>query len=298
MERIIDLHIHTTCSDGALSPNEIIDEAKKNNVSVIAIADHDSTFAYTNEFISYAKLNSIQVIPAVEMSTKFKGVGVHVLGYNFDLKNENLQTTLSKLRNARQDYLLNVASKLAELGYKLDVQKLQELPAVTKAHISLDVISNEDNVKLLLDNFGHIPTKGEFIETVMNEGCPAFVEKFSISPIDASKIIHDAGGLVVMAHPVAYKHEDGVDADWVLKLAKQMNADGIEANYLYVNREEQEIDETKFWNNFAKSNGYFVTIGSDFHAFDNIRPNVGFSNKSFKISGPEIKRILKNLKAE
>ena len=296
MERIIDLHMHTTCSDGALSPLEIVDEAKKNGVSTIAIADHDNTAAYTDELFEYAKSQEIESLPAVEMSTHQGKIGVHVLGYNFDLDNEQMINTLSKLRNARHDYLENVAKALENIGYKINTAKLDEIPAVTKAHISLDVVSNPENKPLLMQTFGHIPSKGEFIETIMNEGCPAYVQKFTINPVEAANIIHQAGGKVVLAHPVAYKHEDGIDQTFVLDLAKAMNADGIETNYIYVNREDQVIDETAFWNEIALSNGYFTTVGSDFHISDGLRPEIGLINTSFRLDDATIQTILNNLK--
>ena len=167
MEKIIDLHIHTNLSDGALSPKEVIDNAKKNGVSVIAIADHDTIDAYSNELYEYAKKNNIQLINGVEISTRVNKAGIHVLGYNFDINNKELIEKLSLLRNARHDYLYNVARKLNELGYILNVEELDKIEAVTKAHIALDVIENKNNEKLLLDNFGHIPNKGEFIEDTL-----------------------------------------------------------------------------------------------------------------------------------
>ena len=117
------------------------------------------------------------LIPAVEISTKIKKCGIHVLGYNIDLNNENLIKKLSLLRNARHDYLNNVAKELEKLGYELNVSKLNKIDAVTKAHIALDVISNENNKRLLIKNFGYIPEKGEFIETIMNEGVLLMYEK-------------------------------------------------------------------------------------------------------------------------
>ena len=147
-----------------------------------------------------------------------------------------------------------------------------------------------------MQTFGHIPSKGEFIETIMNEGCPAYVQKFTINPVEAANIIHQAGGKVVLAHPVAYKHEDGIDQNFVLELAKAMNADGIETNYIYVNREDQVIDETKFWNEIALSNGYFTTVGSDFHSSDGLRPEVGLINTNFRLDDATITTILNNLK--
>jgi predicted metal-dependent phosphoesterase TrpH len=142
MEKIIDLHIHTNISDGALTPKEIIDEAKRNNVHTIAIADHDTIDAYTKKLFNYAKNNNINIIPAVEISTKINKAGLHILGYNIDLNNKKLIEQLSKLRNSRHDYLFNVANKLNELGYKVNTEELDKIEAVTKAHISLDVISN------------------------------------------------------------------------------------------------------------------------------------------------------------
>ena len=83
MTKRIDLHIHTTISDGVLTPKEVIDEAVKNGVAVISIADHDTIDAYTDEIFEYAKSKNIKLIPAVEISTKTKKSGIHVLGYNF-----------------------------------------------------------------------------------------------------------------------------------------------------------------------------------------------------------------------
>ena len=99
MQKRIDLHIHTTKSDGKLTPKEVIDEAYKNGVSVIAIADHDTTEAYTKELFSYAQSKKVKLISAVEISTKINKAGIHVLGYDFDLNNIEMQEKLYKIRN-------------------------------------------------------------------------------------------------------------------------------------------------------------------------------------------------------
>ena len=145
MQKRIDLHIHTNVSDGALTPKEVIDEAVKNNVSVIAIADHDTIDAYDDELFLYAKSKNIQLINAVEISTKIEKAGIHVLGYNFDMNDQNFRDSLYKLRNARHIYLHDVAEKLNELGYYLDVDELDKIEAVTKAHIALDIVNSEKN---------------------------------------------------------------------------------------------------------------------------------------------------------
>ena len=295
MNRLIDLHIHSNLSDGELSPKEIIDRAVNNGVSVIAIADHDTTLAYNDELFNYAKENNVKLITAVEISTKYKGIGIHVLGYNFDINNKKFTDKLYSIRNARHIYLHNVATKLKELGYIIDVDSLDKIDAVTKAHIALNIVENEDNKELLLKTFGHIPSKGEFIETIMNEGCPCYVEKEAISPKEASDLIREAGGKVVLAHPVAYKYEDGLSDDDILNLVKEMNPDGIEANYIYLDRNGNKINESAHWNNFAKHHNLITTIGSDFHKNDGIHSDIGLINEDIVLNDNEINSIIDNL---
>lgn len=292
MEKRIDLHIHTNISDGVLSPKEVIDIAVKNNVKVIAITDHDSIDAYHDELFDYAKQKNLLLIPGVEISTKGKQGGIHVLGYNFNLKDNNFRKVLTNLRNARHDYLYNVSVKIKELGYVIHLEELNQIDAVTKAHIALDVVSNEENRILLTKKFGHIPSKGEFIETIMNEGCPAYVKKASISPKEAAELIRNAGGKVVLAHPVAYKYEDGLTDEDILELVHEMKVQAIEANYLYVDRDDNKIDECDYWRDFAQKNGLICSIGSDFHNEDRLRPTIGFTNCQMKLSKEYINTIL------
>lgn len=292
MMKKIDLHIHTNCSDGELTPIEVVDKAVCNGVSVISIADHDTVDAYSDELFQYASSKGIKIIPAVEISTKTKKCGIHVLGYNFDLQNKTFLDKLKSLRNARHDYLYGVAAKLEELGYVVHTSELDKIEAVTKAHISLDVVSNPDNKEKLLEVFGHIPEKGEFIETIMNEGCPAYVKKNTVTPREAAELIRLAGGKVVLAHPVAYKYEDGLVEEDISPLVSNMNADGIESNYIYVNRNHQKINELDIWNEFAKKNHLHTSIGSDFHREDGIHPTIGLINESLQLTDKDISSIL------
>lgn len=296
MEKNIDLHIHTTISDGIMTPIEIIDEAIKNNVTTISITDHDTTDAYTDELINYAKNNNIELIKGIEISTKTNKSGLHILGYNLDINNLVLKDKLDKIKNSRHIYLYDVAKKLEELGYKVNVKELDKIDSVSKAHISDDITNNIENRDLLLKTFNHIPNKGEFIETIMNENCPAYVEKISISPKEAVELIEQAGGIAVLAHPVAYVHEDNLTDEEILDIIKTSNIKGIEANYLYVDRNDIKFDECEKWNKFAKDNNLFVTIGSDFHKKDGLRPEVGFVNWKINLSNEEINTIINNIK--
>ena len=291
----IDLHIHTTLSDGTLTPKQVIDEAAKNGVSTIAIADHDTIEAYKPELYEYAEKNDIKIIKAVEISTKIDKCGIHVLGYNIDIDNEKLNQKLFALRNARHIYLHDVSNKLQELGYIVNEQELDKIDSVTKAHISEDITNNEKNREILIKNFGHIPNKGEFIETVMNEGCPAYVRKTSITPGEAAELIRQAGGKAILAHPVAYRYEDNLNENDILKIIKEMKADGIEANYIYVDRNNNKIYEIESWNKFANENNLITTIGSDFHNKDGIRPEIGLINENLYIDEDTINDIIDKL---
>ena len=292
----IDLHIHTNKSDGLLSPKEIIDEAKRKHVQTIAIADHDTIDAYTDEVYNYAKDNEIELITAVEISTKTKKCGIHVLGYNIDTSSKYLNERLKKIRNARHDYLHNVANKLNEMNYILNINKLDMIEAVTKAHIAMDIISNKTNEKQLLKQFGHIPSKGEFIETIMNENCPAYVKKKTVTPKEAAEIIRKAGGKVVLAHPVAYVHEDNLTMNEILEIINDMKADGLEANYIYTDRNNNIVNEIEKWNKFAEENHLFVTIGSDFHMEDGNHAEIGLENVGVVLEDEKADEILEKIR--
>lgn len=291
----IDLHMHTNKSDGALTPKQIIDEAVKANLQAISITDHDTIDAYTDETIKYAKEQGIKLIVGVEISTKSDRCGIHVLGYNFDLNNEEFKQNLDRIRNARHDYLKAVAKKIEALNYKINVEELDKIKSVTKAHISKDIIENEENREELLKQFGHIPNKGEFIETIMNENCPAYVQKVTVTPEAAAEMIRKAGGKVVLAHPVAYANEDNMTVEEVQQLINKMKPDGIEAYYIYTNRNNEYINEIDKWLKLAKDNNLFATIGSDFHIKDGHHAEIGMRNVGVQLEEETIKKILSNL---
>ncbi len=291
----IDLHVHTNVSDGKYTFKEIIDMAIKNGVTTISITDHDNIGAYTKENIEYAKKNNINLIYGVEISTKTNKCGIHVLGYNIDLNNKELIDKLYLSRNSRHIYLKEVAALLIKLGYVVNVEELDKIESVTKAHIAQDVVSNPKNKELLIKEFGFVPDKGMFIETLMNEGEKAYVAKKALSPKEASDIIRHAGGKVVLAHPVAYTYEDDLTEEDIKKIIDDMNPDGLESYYIYVDKNNKVINDINRWIKFAKGNNLFMTIGSDFHQDDGIRPEVGLINVFRNEDFPDTNKILEDL---
>lgn len=288
MERLIDLHIHTNVSDGSFKSNEIIDMAVKNGCGIISITDHDNVEAYTEDLFEYADKCGIKIIPGVEISTKYNGIGIHVLGYNIDVMNKELNDKLFISRNARHKYLYDVSIKLNELGFKLNTEELDKIDSVTKAHIALDIINNPINHNILMNTFGYIPTKGDFIETIMNEGCPAYVCKQSITPMEAASLIRKSGGKVVLAHPVCYFYEDNLSVEDIQEIVNEVKFDGIESNYVYINRNNIKINDSDKWNEFASENKLKTTIGSDFHSIDNVHPVIGLIGEDLEVDAKKI----------
>lgn len=278
----MDLHIHTNCYDGDLSPFEIIDKAKINGVNTISITDHDTIEAYNDELFNYAKKNNIKLIVGVEISTKYNKTGIHILGYNFDLNNKVLKDKLFKLRNSRHNYLYNVGKKLQKLGYIVDINKLDTIDAVTKAHIASNIIDNKENSELLMKEFNHIPNRGEFIETIMNEGGIAYTEKESITPKEASILIKQAGGEVILAHPVAYYYEDNLDEKDIDEIISTMQIDGIETNYIYIDKNNIKHNDIDKWTKYSKKHKLKTTTGSDFHKEDGLHPTIGLINENLE----------------
>lgn len=295
MKNKIDLHIHTTITDGVFTPKEVIDEASKNGVGILSITDHDSIDAYSDDLFKYADSKNIKIINGVEISTKNNKAGIHVLGYNFNLNDIRFRERLKEIRNSRHYYLHKVAKKLNELGYSINVKELDKIESVTKAHIAVDIINDEKNYKKLLHDFGHIPNMGEFIEKIMNENCPGYVKKETVTPMEAAQIIREAKGKVILAHPVSYIHEDDFTEEDIVNIINEMKADGLEANYLYVDYNNNKIDEIAKWNKFAQKNNLFVTVGSDFHNKDGIRPEIGFVNTNFSFDDITVDKILEHI---
>ena len=295
MDKNIDLHIHTNMSDGVFSPKEIIDIAKENNVKYLSITDHDSVFAYNDELFEYAKSNGINLITGVEVSTKIDKCGIHVLGYGLDITNKDLNDMLFKIQNARHIYLKDVSEKLISLGYKVDYEELDKIDIVTKAHISLDIVQNPENEDILLKDFGKIPSKGEFIEGIMNEGCKGYVTKYVPSLKEIREVIKVAGGKVVLAHPVSYVYIDDLNKEDIQNIVDELEPDGIESNYIIVLQDGTIVDDSNEWNEYAKTNNLFVTVGSDFHRYDELHPNIGKICEDLNLSEFEKDEIIKNL---
>ena len=267
---IIDLHTHTDKSDGELSPFSLLDRARENGVSVISIADHDTLGAYDQGVISYAEKIGIMLVPGVEISTvDERGRKWHILGHFVDPFDLGLRSWLESLRQARKTYAKEMIEKLGAIGWQLDEGRLLQFDVISKAHIADAVIDYPSNQSALKKQFdGHMPSRGEFIESTMNKGCPAYIRRIkSPTPTEAIDVIRRAGGVASVAHPIAAIYEQNLTFEEIAETIKTFAPDGIEAYYYYFSksRGDRKFEMVHEFVDLAKQLDIVPVGGSDFH---------------------------------
>lgn len=242
----IDLHVHTNFSDGLLTPKEVLEMAKKNNVQIMAITDHD-TFAGYEEVKDIAKNYGVELIPGVEISSQHKNVDVHVLGYYPDIDNEALSKELYKIQHGRFDRAKKILKKLDDLDLPLSLEKIIALAGknnlIGRPHIARAMIE-----------LGYVRNKNEAFDRYLGEGCKAYCPKPSPSPKEVIKLIKDAGGIAVLAHPQTLGSDD------LINDVIEMGIDGLEVFYA-----KSSYQTTTHLDEMAQQNGLIRTGGTDFH---------------------------------
>lgn len=270
MNKFIDLHTHTIYSDGFLTPEELLNRAKNYNLAAIAIADHDTTNAYTDKTSKIASKLGVELVPAVEFSTRDENSNkYHILGLLIDLKNPELAKLTKRLKQERVDEAVNVSHLLDKLGWKINLEKLLNEPGtITKAHISRAVLENKENFENLKKFFkGKIPTEGEFTESFLIKDKPAYIKDDKpLSPKEAIDVIHKAKGLAILAHP-SFNVMKGENFNNLCEKFLQLGIDGFEAINVQYDRSEndKEVEHIDQFIKFCQDNNLVISGGSDFH---------------------------------
>lgn len=247
---MIDLHVHSTASDGTFSPSELVYLAKKEGILALAITDHD-TIAGLKEGYFTALEEKLPFLCGVEISVKFEGPGhFHLLGYFLTPELEELERILEKLKKARKERNIKMIEKLRSL--KIDIT-LDELTENAKGEIGRPHIAN------LLVKKGVVKSFEEAFEKYLKKGAPAYVPKALLSPKEAIEVILKAKGIPVMAHPFTLKLNP-LELKEYLKKLKDVGLKGIETYYT-----EHSSEYTQFLIECAKKLGFLITGGSDFH---------------------------------
>lgn len=276
--RIVDLHTHTTESDGSFTPEELILEAKRKGLSAIAITDHD-TFAGIEKAIPIAQQNKIELIPGIEFSTDYNGKEVHVVGLYIDITDEHLNTKIKEFRECRDNRNVLIVENLQKEGFDITMEALKaENP---------DCVITRANIARFLYEHGMIPSIQTAFEKYIGDNCKCFVNRFKITPMDAVRLIKEAGGTAILAHPLLY-HMSTATLQKMVDDMKDAGLDGIEAIYCtYSVGEEREMKE------FAKKNSLLISGGSDFHG--STKPKLELATGYGKLYIPY--SVLENIKA-
>lgn len=196
-----DLHMHTTFSDGTLSPYELVKRCKQRGLSIISITDHDSVDAFPDA-IEYGKEFGVEVIPGVELSAMVGDKDVHLLGYFVDYTSKRLQEYLEFFRQERKRRAERIVAKLNSINVPLKLESVLQRAgkgSVGRPHIASAMVEG-----------GFIQHYQEAFEKFIGNGGPAYERKFYLSPEEAIKLISSSGGLSFLAHPGRYTSDEAV----------------------------------------------------------------------------------------
>jgi predicted metal-dependent phosphoesterase TrpH len=246
----VDLHIHSSVSDGRYSPAEVVRKAAAAGLKVMALTDHDTIGGIAEALAAAREFPGLRVIPGVEISTDVPKGEVHMLGYFIDYTHEELLLKLEDMRNSREKRAREMISRLAGLGMPVSWERVLEIAgtgSVGRPHIA----------QALLEK-GYITSLKEAFNKYIGFGGPAYARREKLSPEEAMTLITRAGGLPVLAHPLTVPEHEAL----IEELAGK-GLVGIEAYYAEFSQEE--IGKLVA---LAAKLGLLVTGGSDYHGLD------------------------------
>jgi len=241
-----DLHMHTTSSDGTFTPTELVNHAKKRNIDIISITDHD-TVEGIEEAIQVAKTVNIRVIPGIELSTTYNGENIHIIGY-------------FKGYGYKDDSLISFLEELKEKRYTRAMKIVDNMKSIHNIHISFEeIMKNSDGViarphiaREILKARPDLTWNDIFIK-FLGDGCPAYIPSVKMPLIDGIKLLKKYGALVSLAHPTIIRKTP-------VKKFTEFDFDAMEAIY-----PENKFGETGRFISLCDEHNLLVTAGSDFH---------------------------------
>lgn len=279
-KKVYDLHLHTTASDGTVTPKELVKLSKEMGLKGIAITDHDTTDGIA-EGITAAKEFGIELIPGIELSSSLNGNDVHILGYFINKEDPFLIEILQKINIKRDERNLRILKNLEKYKIKLTLNELKQEAKgkiISKLHIA--------NVMV---NKGIVYTKEEAFKSYLGKNGVVYEGHGSFSPHRAVEILVQNGAFVSLAHPNVYSKNINEVEKLLIEL-KEKGLKGIEAQYPTFSKEEK-----KQYLELAKKHNLLVTGGSDFHGSNKKHINLGVEGVSFS-QMLLIKESLKNKK--
>lgn len=241
-----DLHTHTTCSDGALTPEALVERAAERGVQVLSVTDHDS-LAGLESARTAALRWGLRVVTGVELSVTMKGEEVHLLAYGIDPSHETLRRHLRQMVQARRDRVRRMVAQLQDMGLDLPDEALE-------AALSTEDSVGRPHVASALVRSGHVDTIGQAFDKYLAQGQPAFVAKPEVPGPKVVSLIHDAGGVAVLAHPGHWTPSRRI------RNLVEAGLDGIETIH-----PSHDPTLRRYYEQWARGSNLLETGGSDYH---------------------------------
>ncbi len=271
---MLELHCHTTCSDGTLTPTELVQEALKTGVKALAITDHD-TLAGWDEAIAAAG-NALEIVPGIELSTTENGHSVHILGFYPQV--EALAELLQERLQGRWERAIAMVEKLRALGYPIELPALDPSTAPGRPHIASALLAA-----------GHVETRDEAFSRFLGQGKPAYVPYAPLETCEGIRALRQAGAVPVWAHPYLWK---GGSVEAILPQFVEAGLLGLEvyhpSNMLH---QRQKLEA------LCGQYGLIRTGGSDYHGPDerfSDRPSLNHYNLPLTLLDP-LKKAAQNI---
>lgn len=245
---MVDLHTHTTASDGTYEPHQSVKRAQEKGLKALAITDHD-TVAGIAEAIEASEKWGIEVVPGIEISTVDQGKDIHVLGYYIGIEDQRFLTRLQELRNTRNKRNEMIVENLQKLGIDITLEEVSQRRKMDEGNIGRPHIAEVLMAK------GIVSAMEEAFREYLGQNAKAYANPPRITPQDAINWIKEAGGVPVLAHPGLYGPDNGL-----LKRLIDNGLEGIEAYH-----SDHDAEQERYYSQLAEQHGLIVTAGSDFH---------------------------------
>ena len=275
----IDLHVHSTMSDGSLSPAQLVRLACEKGLSCFALTDHD-TVAGISQALKESESYPVKVIPGVEITCALGKHTIHILGYNVDHEDLRFIRALQKISHYQDVRNIKICSQLTTYGIDINYDDFRDFVGcrtITRDHFAAFLVAG-----------GYVKDRVQAYEQYLGKGRPCYMPQYKIKAYDAVKLIQSAGGIPVVAHPKQYRLNPSGYIQ-LFTVLSSFGVKGIEAIYPTHTHEEEA-----FFTQKAKELGMFITGGSDFHGV--LKPEIDMGTGVGNLMIPD--EILENLRQE
>jgi len=266
---LIDLHVHTTASDGTLTPAELVARAQEKGLQAVAVTDHDTVEGLTEALAEAAK-REFEVVPGVEISVDYRGGEMHILGYYIDPCSGPLLAGLEQLQEYRRERNPKVIRKLREVGLHITLEEVAEAAGGN--------VIGRPHFAAVLVRKGYAANTQEAFEKYLGAGQPAYVKKEKLTPEEGIELIVRAGGLPVLAHPKYIRDHNPDRLSALLDKLKGAGLRGVEVYYT-----AHTPEETDLYLGLTRKHALLVTGGSDFHGANKPEIELGAGTGNLQI---------------